>query len=342
MNIKELCFSLSEKNGTSGDEKAACEYAKKLLCEYMPAEIDVLGNVVGTMGGQGTHILLDAHIDQIGLVVRHIDDKGFLLVDKVGGPDLRVLIGAEVTVHGKEDLFGVISSVPPHLQKGDGKSESVDLKTMAVDIGVSKAKAESLVEIGDRITLRNTQLELLGDKIVSPSFDDRCCIAVILRALELTKDKLNNIKVSVLFSSQEETGGSGAKTGSFSLMPDYAVALDVGFGDDPYTDKAQTIKLGKGPSIGISPTLDREFTKELKELCKDKGIPFQHDVMGGRTGTNADSINNTGCGVKTALLSVPLRYMHTGCEVISLSDIENTAKLLAEYLLKKESECNAE
>lgn len=338
MNIKELCFSLSSKNGTSGDETNAAIYAKELLSEYMNAEIDTLGNVVGTMGEGDIHILLDAHIDEIGLVVRHIDDKGFLLVDKVGGPDLRVLTGAEVVVHGKKDLFGVISSVPPHLQKGDNKNDTVDLKTMAVDIGYGKEKAVELVEVGDRITLKAQQLELIGDKIVSPALDDRCCMAVILRALELTKNKLDHIKLSVLFSSQEETNGSGAKTGSFSLMPDYAIALDVGFGDDPYTDKTQTIALGKGPSIGISPTLDREFTKELKELCKDKNIPYQHDVMGGRTGTNADSINNTGRGIKTALLSVPLRYMHTCCEVASVDDLENAAKALAEYLLKKESE----
>ncbi len=338
MDIKELCFSLSSKNGTSGDELNASLYAKELLSKYMNAEIDTLGNVVGTMGDGCIHILLDAHIDEIGLVVRHIDDKGFLLVDKVGGPDLRVLTGAEVIVHGKEDLFGVISSVPPHLQKGDNKNDNIDLKTMAVDIGFSKEKARELVEIGDRITLKTQQFELLGDKIVSPALDDRCCMAVILRALELTKGKLNNIKVSVLFSAQEETNGSGAKTGSFSLMPDYAIALDVGFGDDPYTDKTQTVALGKGPSIGISPTLDREFTKELKGLCIEKNIPFQHDVMGGGTGTNADSINNTGRGIKTALISVPLRYMHTGCEVISVSDLENAAALLAEYLLKKESE----
>ena len=249
-----------------------------------------------------------------------------------------MLTGAEVVVHGKKDLFGVISSVPPHLQKGDNKNDTVDLKTMAVDIGYGKEKAVELVEVGDRITLNAQQFELIGDKIVSPALDDRCCMAVILRALELTKNKLDHIKLSVLFSSQEETSGSGAKTGSFRLMPDYAIALDVGFGDDPYTDKTQTIALGKGPSIGISPTLDREFTKELKELCKDKNIPYQHDVMGGRTGTNADSINNTGRGIKTALLSVPLRYMHTGCEVASVDDLENAAKVLAEYLLKKESE----
>ena len=341
MNIKELCFSLCEKTGTSGDEKDACYYAKELLSEYMETKIDVLGNVVGTMGEGNTHILLDAHIDQIGLVVRHIDDKGFLLIDKVGGPDLRVLTGAEVTVHGKKDIFGVISSVPPHLQKGDNKNESIDLKTMAVDIGYTKDKALEFVSVGDRVTLRAPQFELTGDKIVSTAFDDRCCIAVILRALELTKDKLHNLKVSAMFSVQEETGGSGARTGSFSLMPDIAVALDVGFGDDPYTDKSQTIALGKGPSIGISPTLDKEVTNELKSICVEKNIPYQHDVMGGRTGTNADSINNTGRGIKTALLSVPLRYMHTGCEVISVDDIENSAKLLAEYLVKKDGEYSA-
>ena len=336
-----MCFFLSEKNGTSGDEKDACTFAKELLSEYMDTKIDVLGNVVGTVGDGKTHILLDAHIDQIGLVVRHIDDKGFLLVDKVGGPDLRVLTGAEVIVHGKEEIFGVISSVPPHLQNGDSKNEGVDLKSMAVDIGYCKEKAEEIVSVGDRITLRTPQFELLGDNIVSGSFDDRCCVAVILRALELTKGKLNNTKLSVLFSVQEETNGSGAKTGSFALMPDIAVALDVGFGDDPYTDKSQTITLGKGPSIGISPTLDKALTRELKDICINKNIPYQHDVMGGGTGTNADSINNTGRGIKTALLSVPLKYMHTGCEVISTEDIENTAKLLAEFLIKKDGECNA-
>ena len=341
MDIKELCFSLCEKNGTSGDESDAAVYAESLLSEYMQTKIDVSGNVVGTTGEGKTHILLDAHLDQIGLVVKHIDDKGFLLVDKVGGPDLRVLTGAEVIVHGKEDIFGVISSVPPHLQKGDSKNEGIDLKTMAVDIGYSKAEAEKLIGIGDRITLKTPNLEMLGNKIVSASFDDRCCIAVILRALELTKGKLNNLKLSVLFSAQEETSGTGAKTGSFSLMPDMAIALDVGFGNDPYTDQSQTISLGKGPSIGISPTLDKILTNELKVICKEKDIPYQHDVMGGRTGTNADSINNTGCGIKTALISIPLRYMHTGCEVISIDDVENAAKLLAEFLLKKDGECNA-
>ena len=341
MDLKELCFSLCEKAGTSGDERLAAQYAKELLNKYMPAKIDVSGSVVGTTNNGKIHILLDAHIDSIGLVVRGIDEKGFLLVDRVGGMDERILTGAEVTVHGKEELFGVICSVPPHLQKGDNKKELLNLKEMAVDIGFTKEEAEKYVEIGDRITLRTHQAELLGNNIASCSLDDRSCIAVILRALELTKGKIPSIKLTVLFSSQEETGGTGAKTAAFSAMPQYAIAVDVGFGNDPYTDKAQTIELSKGPSIGISPILDRDFMKELKDLAKENGIPFQHDVMSGRTGTNADSINVTGSGVKTALLSLPLRYMHTGAEIVNLDDIENTAKLIAAYLLKKEAECNA-
>ena len=340
MDIKELCFSLCEKAGTTGDEIKAAEYAKELLSEYMDVTIDRLGNVVGTTSEGKLHILLDAHIDSIGLVARGIDEKGFLLVDRVGGMDERVLTGAEVTVHGKEDLFGVVCSVPPHLQKGDNKKELLNLKEMAVDIGYTKEEAEKHVEIGDRITLRTNKIELLGDNISCSSLDDRSCVAVILRALEMTKGKIPSLKLTVLFSTQEETGGSGAKTGAFSAMPDYAIAVDVGFGNDPYTDKTQTIELSKGPSIGIAPPLDREFTRELKAIASENNIPYQHDVMSGRTGTNADSINITGAGVKTALISLPLRYMHTGCEVINTADVENTAKLIAAYLLKKEAECN--
>lgn len=341
MDIKKLCFDLADKVGTSGFEQAAAAAVSEYLKEYMDVRVDTLGNVIGTTGQGNYNILLDAHLDQIGLVVRGFDDKGFVLFDKVGGTDVRVLTGAEVILHGEKDIFGVVCSVPPHLAKSDD-SKKLDMKQMAVDTGYGKEEITKILSIGDRITLRNFQYELFGDKISSGAFDDRSAIAAILYALELVKGKLKNVGITVMFSTREETGGSGAKTGAFEngCFCD-SIAVDVGFGDDPYTSKEETIKLGGGPSIGIAPILDSRFTKELVQLAKEKNIPYQHDVMGRTTGTNADHITVTGQGIRTALLSIPLRYMHTANEVISLKDVEYTGQLIAELLLKKEVQYNA-
>lgn len=339
MNLKKLCFEFGAQAGVSGCESGAAKLAGAYLEKYMNVQTDALGNVIGTTKKGRIQVLLDAHLDQIGLIVRGFDEKGFVLFDKVGGADVRVLTGAEVILHGKRDIFGVICSVPPHLSKGDDKK--LDIRSMAIDAGFEKNEIEKIISIGDRITLRNFQYELAGDKITSGAFDDRCAVAAILYALELVEGKLDNIGLSVTFTSREETGGSGAKTAAFSLMPDFSIVVDVGFGDDPYTASDETISLGKGPSIGISPVLDADFTKELIAVAKDKKIPYQHDVMGRTTGTNADGITVTGAGVKTALLSIPLRYMHTANEVISLKDIEYTGRLIAEFLLEKEAQYNA-
>lgn len=339
MNLKELCFSLGCQVGVSGCEMKAAAIAGEYLKKYMNVKTDALGNVIGTSKKGKLNVMLDAHLDQIGLVIRGFDENGFVLFDKVGGADIRVLTGAEVILHGKKDVFGVVCSVPPHLSKGDDKK--LDIHSMAIDTGYRKDEIADLVSIGDRATLRNEQYKLIGDRISSGAFDDRCAVAAILYALELVNGRLDNIGLSVMFTSREETGGSGAKTGAFALMPDCAIVVDVGFGDDPYTSKEETIKLGEGPSIGIAPILDTDFTKELINVAKEKNIPYQHDVMGRTTGTNADGITITGSGVKTALLSIPLRYMHTANEVISLADVEYTGRLIAEYLLEKEAQFNA-
>ena len=338
MTTASLCFALASMNGTAGDEPAFIQEAAALLSDYASFRENDLHSLTAEVGTGDFRILLDAHIDRVGLVVRGIDDKGFLLVDKVGGIDPRVLVGAEVTVHGREPLFGVICSTPPHLQKGGEKKAEVALKDLAVDVGLSKEAVKETVEVGDRITLCGSPAQLLGTRIVSGALDDRCGVAALLLAAELVRDKLSHCRVVFQLSSQEESGGSGAKTSTFTVSPDVAIAVDVGFGSDSYCDKNETIDLGGGPSIGISPVLDRALTKELVALAKEKGIPFQHDLMPGRTGTNADHIQISRGGVKTALLSIPLRSMHTTVEVVDTADVENTAKLLAAYILKKEAE----
>lgn len=341
MDTKELCFALSRSLGTSGDEADARDCAERELKKYMKTTTDALGNLIGTVGTGKINILLDAHIDTIGLVIRGIDENGFLLFDKVGGVDVRVLTGSEVKVIGKEVLSGVVCSTPPHLMSGGDKDKEIDIRNMAIDVGLTKLQAQAAVEIGDRVVICANQLTLLGDKIASPCLDDRCGAVAIIKAVEAVHDKIKNVRVTALFSCGEEVGGFGAKTGAFSCDADYAIAVDVGFGADNVTPKEETIELSKGPSIGLSPVLDRELGKKLVSIAKAKSIPYQHDVMSGRTGTNADHINISKGGVKTALLSIPLRNMHTPVEVISIQDVENTARLIAGFILETDGEGNA-
>ena len=339
MNTEQLCFNLAEIEGTSGNESKVAEFISPILEKFgLEVRIDPLGNLLASNNGEGKRILIAAHMDQVGLIIRGIDDKGFLLFDKIGGTDLRILTGAEVIVHGKEDLFGVICSTPPHLLTPEDKKAGVDIKKLAIDIGFNKHESEKLVSPGDRVTIRNTQAKLLNGNICSSAFDDRSCVAVVIKAIEKVNENINNINLNLLFSVQEEVGLVGAQTGAFNIMPDEAIVVDVGFGDDPYTDKTLTIAINGGPSIGISPILDKKLTDELIEICKKNDISFQHDVMSGRTGTDADKITINASGVKTALISLPLRYMHTANEVINVNDVDATAELISKYLLEKEAE----
>lgn len=342
MTEKELCLSLCNCNGTPGDETEISQKAQNILSEYMNAEIDTLGNVVATCNENGKiKIVLEAHMDRVGLVVRGIDENGFLLIDKVGGTDARTLVGANVVVFGKEKLSGVVCSTPPHLAKKGDEGAVIDISALAVDIGCSKEKAEQLVSIGDRAIIDTNAVELLSGRISAPALDDRSGMAAVISAVKSVSSKLKNVALTVVFSTQEEVGGSGAKTAAFGFDADYAICVDVGFGSDLLCDRTQTIDLEKGASIGISPVLDRKLMLELKAIAKKNDIPFQHDVMSGRTGTNADNICNSKGGVKTALLSLPLRNMHTPVEVISLKDVKLTADLICAFILEKEGQCDA-
>ncbi|MBQ8028743.1 MAG: M42 family peptidase [Clostridia bacterium] len=339
MKTDELCFALAAADGTPGDEFAACKVAEKYINNFMNIEYTKSGSLIATANEKGkVTVLLDAHIDRVGLVVRGIDENGFILIDKVGGLDCRTIIGAEVILFGKKNIKGVICSSPPHLQKGDEK-KNVDISSMAVDVCLSKEEAEEIISFGDRGLICSKQVKLLGNKIASSALDDRCGVAALIIAANKVKDKLKNVKLCLQLSSQEEVGGAGAKTAAFALDADYAIAVDVGFGSDRnYSKGGETISLGGGASIGISPVLNRELTDELISLAKKNSIDFQHDVMSRTTGTNADQICVSKSGVKTALLSIPLRNMHTAVEVIDLCDVEKTAELISLFILSKEAE----
>ena len=336
--LKSSLFKLAQADGMPGAETTAAEVAKGELEKFMQVEKDVLGNVVGKIGGKGPHILLDAHLDQIGLIVTAIDEKGFIRFDRCGGADVRVLPAHEVLVWGEKTLYGLVCSMPPHLTKAESAGKAKPADELAIDVGMDKKSLSKIVKPGDRISLKGPQGELLGGRVFSPTLDDRAGVASVLRCLEILKDKEHGCRLTVLFSTQEETSGSGAKVASYKAEADEAIAVDVSFACAPGLLKEKCADLGGGTMVGVAPTLDRGMSKDLINLAQRENIPYQVEVMGGRTGTNAHSIQNSGKGLKMALLSLPLRNMHTAVEVADLEDIESTARLMAAYILERGQE----
>ncbi|WP_457944557.1 M20/M25/M40 family metallo-hydrolase [Caproiciproducens sp. LBM24188] len=331
--LKELLFRLCAAPGTPGDEHAAAQIAAKELSRYGEASIDPMGNVIAKLGKKGAkeHIMLDAHIDQIGLIVTGIDDAGFLHIDRSGGVDRRVLPGSPVLVYGREVLHGIVCCTPPHLSDGsEDKVEPID--KLSVDVGLSKEEAEHLIQPGDRILLYAEPKALLGSRVSAAALDDRAGVAALIRCVQLLADTDLNCELTVVCSSREEVGGQGAMTGTYSVNPTRAIAVDVSFAAQPDVPPEKCGKLGGGPMIGIAPALDRIMSDRFVELAKAAGMPYKLDVMGGSTGTNCDEISVTRKGVPSALISIPLRYMHTQVEVIDLNDVENVAKLMADYI----------
>ena len=332
-DLQQLVFRLCTAPGLSGDEHCAAQAAKEELIKYGEVSIDAMGNVIAKLGNpnSNTQLMLDAHLDQIGLIVTGITDHGFLNIANCGGIDRRVLPGSHVTVYGKEILHGIVCCLPPHLVEG-GSEKIVPIDKMAVDVGLSEKKAKELVHLGDHIIIYGEPRSLIGSRVTSAALDDRAGVAALIRCAELLKDTELNCGLTLLLSGREETGEQGAKTGAYTVDPTEAIMVDVSFADQPQVPEYKCGHLSKGPMIGVAPSLNTAMTQKLIAIAKEQNIPFQFEVMGGETGTNADQVGTTREGVCTALLSIPLRYMHTPVEVIDLTDVEHTAKLLAEYI----------
>lgn len=333
MNLKKTVLELSAVCGVSGEEESACGYALKTLKNYTDDAYIKNGNVIGNFGSRKDgipHILLDAHIDQVGLIVTHIYESGFLGISNIGGIDRRLLPAQQVLIHGRKKLSGVISSVPPHLSTDESKVNKMD--EFFVDTGLSFEEISELVSHGDKISFVSPPAELLNNRITGCALDDRSGVAAILYALELLKNQNYNCSFTVLFSAQEELGERGAAIGAFEINPDIALAVDVSFGRCLGDKDYETGELGKGAMIGISPCLSREVSQALINTCEKEEIPYQLEVMNGLTSTNADrfSVNRAGC--KACTVSIPLKYMHTPAEIISIDDVENTGRLIAAYI----------
>ncbi len=327
--LNDLCTSV----GVNGEIEAA-ETAARYLREYTDdVRVDRFGNVVGYLPAEQENaptLLLEAHIDEIGFVVTGTDDNGFVRVSPCGGIDKRTLSATEVVVFGKEPYGGVFCSTPPHLMEADAPVPAVT--DSYIDVGMNGEQAKEQIPVGSRVSFRPHFDRLLNDCVSAKALDDRAGVMTVLGAFELVKGKALPFNLVVSFCVQEEIGGHGAKVMAFTKQPDAAIAVDVSFAYTPGTDKNQCGELGKGVMLGYSPILDTHMTTQLRKVAKRYDIPLQDEVMGGRTGTDADVITVAGRGIPTALLSVPLKYMHSPIEVASMTDIQSVSRLMAAFI----------
>lgn len=335
MDLKQIIAELSALAGPSGFEGTVAERAAEWMRRFLDeAHVDRFGNAVGIRrcGREGAkQVLLDAHLDEIGLIVTGVED-GFLRFCTIGGVDPRILPDREVTLLTDPPQFGLVACLPPHVQKAADYDKAIPVSDLWIDVGMSQEETEKRIPVGTPAVFR-TSCTALGEKQLSgKSMDDRACFAVLLRAAELLQDKPLDMDLILLGSTREEVSMAGAAAGVFALAPDCCVAVDVTHGKTPDGPGESAFAVGKGPAVGVGPSMTRWMSSRFLEQAKQMELSVQTEVMAGSTGTNAWKMQIAREGIATAVLSVPLKYMHTPVETLSLSDAEDAARLLAAFV----------
>ena len=330
--------------GTSGGEQVVQDVIRSFAAAFA-AEVstDVHGNVLATVnpGGSPT-ILLDAHCDQIGLIVRHIDATGFIRVNPVGGWDMQILLGQRMIVHtATGSIPGVIARKPIHLLDPDERKIVPKLKELWVDIGsLSELETRSLVRIGDFITPEPCLRELRNGRISGVAMDDRTGIWVIMNALKKIARGKPTARVVAVSAVQEEIGLRGATTSSYNIRPDVAIAVDVTHATDcPGIDQNEfgRIEIGKGPVIVRGANANPRVFDLLMARAQEKSIPVQINALGYPASNDGAAIQISCGGCATGLVTIPNRYMHSPVELVAESDLEHAANLIAAFCLAVES-----
>lgn len=303
---------------------------------------DVSGNTLATVNPDGRpRVMLAGHIDEIGLQVTHIDEDGFLFIDRIGGWDPQVLVGQRLKILGSRgDVRGVIGKKAIHLQEPDERKKASEISKLWIDVGVeSRAEATELgLRVGDAMVIDAEMISLAGDRIVSRAIDNRIGAYVVLEALRLLSDGSPTASAIAVATVQEEIGGisgGGARSSAFGLEPDVALVVDVTFSTDvPDIEKKELgeHRLGGGPVLSRGSAAHPVVFERLVEVAEAEGIPYTIQAAARSTSTDADGIYLTRSGVPTGLVSVPNRYMHSPNEMVSLSDLESTARLLAAFV----------
>lgn len=306
-------------------------------------DVDVQGNSLATLNPEGfPHVMLAGHIDEIGLMLTHVDDEGFLYFEGIGGWDAQVLVGQRVRILARGgDVVGVVGKKPIHLMKGDEKEKGIKLTDLWIDVGVrSRAEAEERgIRVGDPAVIDARLVELGNGLIASRSVDNRIGAFVVLEALRLLRESgsPHAARVTAVATTQEEIGftGGGARASAYALDPQVALVVDVSFATDaPGLEKKELgeHKLGGGPILARGSATHALVFERLAETAAEEGIPFTIQASPKYTSTDADAIFLSRAGVATAVISIPNRYMHSPNEIVSLDDLEAAARLIAAFI----------
>ena len=341
--IKNLLEKLSNAHGISGYEGNVRAIIKKEIKPYVDkVKIDTFGNLIAIKKGKSPSVMIAAHMDEIGLMVKYVDDEGFVRFAKVGGWFDQTLVNQRVLLHTKKGVIaGVIGSKPVHVMAEEEKKKAIEAKDMFIDIGAS-SRDEALsfgVEPGVPASLDQKLVELANDIVTGKAFDDRAGDTVLITAMQRIAGMSLEPSVIGVFTAQEEVGLKGARTSAFGLNPDVAIAIDVCVpGDHPGIKKTDSaVQVGKGPVITVMDAGGRgviTHPRVLEWLCetaKAKGIPYQMDVSEGGT-TDASAISLTREGIPSGVISVATRYIHTPVELLSLKDLDRCAGLIVEAI----------
>jgi len=340
MPLPETLQKLLVAAGPSGYEQAPAAVFRDAAGAFADVTHDAVGSTVATVRGtgDGRSMAVVGHIDEIGLIVHHIDDDGFLWFTGVGGWDPVILVGQRVEVSTREGkLFGVVGKKPIHLLKTEeSRKKAPELKGLHIDIGAKDGdEARAKVRIGDVAVIAGEPVELPNGRLVSRSLDNRLGCFVALETARLVAEAGGAPgDVYATAVTQEEITFAGARTTAFSLRPDVAIAVDVTFATDAPGIEEKELgrhRFGSGPVIGRGSTLDPVVFELLHETAEKEGIPFTVAASARSTGTDADAIHLAAAGIPTGTVSIPLRYMHSPVEMVELEDVHNTARLLAAF-----------
>lgn len=330
--------SLLSVPGLSGYESPV---ASLIEAEWRPLVDELsrsrLGSIHGFKRGAGEDprpsIMLATHMDAIGLMVTLVEDS-FLHITSVGGVDPRILPGQSVVVHtDKEDLPGVVVMPPARLLPDGAGDGVVDIPHLLVDMGLLPSKVASLVHVGDLVSFGTEAVEMSGEIVSGHSIDNRASVAAVTLCLQELQSRSHAWDIWAVATVQEEINLAGAFTSAFQLRPDLAIAIDTTFAKGPGANDWQAFPLGNGPTFGHGPNIHPYLFKQFKELAERLEIPFATEVMPGSSGTDGMAMQITAEGIPNFVLSIPIRYMHTPIEMVTLKDIQRAGRLLAEFIV---------